>query len=361
MRVLAFLPYRYDTVPGQRFRIEQWERVLREKGVEVRFETFESDELRRVFYASTDRWRQVQAFARCIARQVRCIARLRREWDAVFLFRELLPIGPAWLERWLARKGMPIVYDFDDAIFLAGVSDANRAFAWLKAPRKTGAICRLSAHVTVGNEYLKAYAERFTPNVSVIPTTIDTERYTPKAHVEISGVPVIGWSGSFSTAKHLQTVVPALRRLRRSVAFRLSVIGSPGFRADGLEVTSRPWSAATETEDLKTFDLGIMPLPDDPWARGKCGLKALQYMALGIPTVASPVGVNKTIIQDGRNGFLASTAAEWVATLSRLLVDPALRRRFAEEGRRTVEERYAATGQARRLLDVFQRVVRHVS
>ena len=190
--------------------------------------------------------------------------------------------------------------------------------------------------------------------MSIIPTTIDTETYTPKDDSMICGRPVIGWSGSLTTLKHLRTVISPLQQLGKFLDFRLKVLGNEDFPIAGIEVESKGWDRDSEVPDLHSFDIGIMPLPDDAWSRGKCGLKALQYMALGIPTVASPVGVNSEIIEEGKNGVLATSEQEWVEKLSLLLSDEALRERLSREGRKTVEEQYSAKVQALRLLDVFK-------
>jgi glycosyltransferase involved in cell wall biosynthesis len=358
VNVLVFVPYLYDTVPGQRFRIEQWARALGPADARFQFVPFHSERLHRVLHAPGHRAEKAREMLKGIGRRLRFITRLGRDWDVVFLFRELAPVGPPLLERLLVRRGIPVVYDFDDAIYLPNVSDANRGFERLKWVSKTATVCRLATHVTVGNPHLAEYARRYSAHVSVIPTTIDTDSYKPKDGVELQAPPVIGWSGSLSTIKHLRTIEPALRRLRESVDFRLRVVGDRSYRLAGLDVDARGWSAETELDDLRSFDVGLMPLPDDAWSRGKCGLKALQYMAVGVPTIVSPVGVNTEIVQDGRNGFVAGTDDEWVARLRRLLADAALRRRFAEEGRRTVEERYSARSQAPRLLDILEQVRR---
>lgn len=356
MNVLVLMPYLYDTVPGQRFRIEQWARILQPQGVKFHFVPFESQRLKLVLHEHGHYCRKVWELLLGIYRRLRVIAAIGHEWDVIFLHRELLPIGPPILEGMLARKGIPIIYDFDDAIFLPDVSEANRRFQWLKWPQKTGTICRLSAHVIVGNRHLQEYVLNHTQQVSVIPTTIDTDRYLPKEGVEIRGVPVIGWSGSVTTLKHLRTIESALRTLRKSLEFRLKVIGSNDVSFAGLEVECKPWSAKSETEELRSFDIGLMPLPNDAWSQGKCGLKGLQYMALGVPTVMSPVGVNSEIIEDGRNGFLASSEQEWVQKLSLLASDVDLRRRFSQEGRTSVEARYSAKVQAPRVLEIFEHV-----
>ena len=359
MKVLVVIPYLQGTAPSQRFRIEQWATALEHRGVLFHFESFESPNLKDVLYRRGLLTVKARAVTRQILSRVKWLARLdRNRWDVIFLHRELLPIGPPVLEWLLARTGVPIVYDFDDAIFLPNISDANRQLAWLKRPRKTGTICRLSTHVIVGNEYLREYAAQFNARVSVVPTTIDTDAYTMKSDITNHDPPVIGWTGSLTTIKHIETITDALKELRKAFRFRFKVVGADRFTLPGLEVESVPWTAASEIANLKQFDIGIMPLPDDDWSRGKCGLKALQYMALGIPVVASSVGVNSEIITDGRNGFLAVSQSEWVDKLSRLLMDPALRREFADQGRKIVEERYAARVQAPRILEILEEACR---
>ncbi len=358
MNVLVFTPYLYDTAPGQRFRIEQWARKL-ESQVRFEFVPFESPKLKQIYHSPSRFFQKTAELIRSAFRRAGKVAGVRRkDWDLIFLHRELLPALVPVLERVLARQGVPILYDFDDAIFLPETSEANRWFQWLKYPQKTGTLCRLSTHVIVGNAYLKEYAQKYNPRVTVIPTTIDTERYIPKQNQEIGRVPVIGWSGSLTTVKHLRTIEPALKALAKKLSFCLKVIGSNAFYPDGLTVEQQRWNPQTEQEELKSFDVGLMPLPDDAWSKGKCGLKALQYMALGVPAIVSPVGVNTEIIQDGQNGFLASTQEEWVEKICRLVQDTGLRRQFARAGRATVESRYSANAQAPRLLEIFEHVRR---
>ena len=193
-----------------------------------------------------------------------------------------------------------------------------------------------------------------------MPTTIDTDKYEVLPRKE-NEVPVIGWSGSFSTVQHLDSLAGALRRLAQKENFRVLVIGTPVYKIDGVDVEALPWRSATEVSDLRQIDIGIMPLPDEPWSRGKCGLKALQYMALCIPTVCSPVGVNSEIIQDSVNGFLAGTEDEWVAKLTQLLNDSKLRARLGAAGRQTVETKYSAAVQAPRVYEILRSVVAHAA
>jgi glycosyltransferase involved in cell wall biosynthesis len=359
MRLLAIIPSVYDTNPSQRFRIEQWEPLLRARGVEVTFRPFESSELHAVLYKPGRTAEKLRLVAEALGRRARDV-RAARDYDAVYLLREAALLGPPLFERWLRRTGVPFVFDFDDAVFVPYVSPSNGYLSYLKFPGKTRAICRMAAHVMAGNPYLADYARRVNDRVTVIPTTINTEKYTVEPRAE-NEVPVVGWSGSYSTAQHLATLNGALRRLAGRERFRLRVIGAADFKIGGVEVEAMPWRSETEVEDMRPFDIGIMPLPDDQWSRGKCGLKALQYMALGVPTVCSPVGVNSEIIRDGENGLLASTDDEWVEKLSTLLRSKDERARLGRAGRETVEARYSAAVQAPRVYDVFASVVREAS
>jgi glycosyltransferase involved in cell wall biosynthesis len=278
------------------------------------------------------------------------------EYDLVYLFREAALIGPAWFERKIARSGVPMVFDFDDAVFVAYRSPSNGYLSYLKFPGKTETIVRRSRHVMAGNAYLAEYSRKFNPNVTVIPTTIDTNSYTPES-AEETEVPVIGWSGSFSTVQHLDTVRDVLRELAKRHRFKLRVIGTPQYEVPGVEIEAMQWKADTEVEDLRAMDIGIMPLPNEAWSKGKCGLKALQYMALGIPTVCSPVGVNTEIIQDNVNGMIADTSDEWIDRLSALIINSELRRRLGGAGRETVVDKYSAAVIAPRVFELFRSVV----
>jgi glycosyltransferase involved in cell wall biosynthesis len=356
MRILAIVPSVYDTNPSQRFRIEQWEPLLRARGVEITFKPFESAELHAVLYKPGRMPEKLRLVAEALRRRSGEV-RSARQYDAVYLLREAALLGPPYFERRLARARVPFVFDFDDAVFVPYVSPSNGYLSYLKFPGKTRAICRMAAHVMAGNSYLADYAREVNPRVTIVPTTIDTEKYTVEPHAP-NDVPVVGWSGSYSTAQHLATLSEALRRLAARERFRLRVIGAPDFKIEGVDVEALPWRSETEVADMRPFDIGIMPLPDDPWSRGKCGLKALQYMALGVPTICSPVGVNTEIIEDGENGLLAATDDEWVEKLSGLLRSAELRARLGRAGRETVEARYSAAVQAPRVYDIFASVVR---
>jgi glycosyltransferase involved in cell wall biosynthesis len=354
VNVLVFVPYLYNTAPGQRFRIEQWARILEKQGVTFTFVPFETPELHAVMYRPGFVGRKAVEVLRGLAGRFRLLSDLSR-FDVIFLFREAAPVGPPVVERLLARRRVPIVYDFDDSIYLPNASGANRVFARLKWVRKVRLICGLSRHVTVGNGYLQRFAERHARRVSILPTTIDTERFLPRGPHRPDGPVVIGWMGSETTLPHLMVIADALRELAARRRFVLHVVSTREVSIPGVEVRSTLWSAEREVRDLQSFDIGIMPLPDDPWTRGKCGAKLLLCMGVGVAGVASPVGVNADIVDDGVNGFLAKTDAEWVDKLSVLIDSTALRASMGAAARWTVETRFSAQIVAPALLDIFRR------
>jgi glycosyltransferase involved in cell wall biosynthesis len=360
MRVLALMPSLVDTSPGQRYRLEQWEPLLRERGVVIDFEPFESEELHSLVHKPGMMSQKLRLVMKAIRRRMSLLRNIK-DYDLVYVFREAALLGPPVFERLIAQSGVPIVFDFDDAIFVSYRSPSNGYLSYLKFAAKTKTICRLSAHVMVGNPYLADYAGQVNNNVTIIPTTIDTEKYRVIPKQDDSDIPVVGWTGSFSTVQHLDTLRSALSKLAKKERFRLRVIGTPEYELDGVDVTAMKWRAESELEDLSAIDIGVMPLPDDNWSKGKCGLKALQFMALGIPTICSPVGVNTDIIQDGQNGFLAATDDEWVEKLSKLIRSRELRAKLGQAGRTTVDEKYSAVSQAPRVHEVFKSVLRDVN
>jgi glycosyltransferase involved in cell wall biosynthesis len=266
-------------------------------------------------------------------------------------------MGPAWAERLAKARQKRFVYDFDDAVWVPYVSPTNRYLSYLKFPGKTRALCRMASLVLAGNDYLAEWARQHASNVHVVPSTVSLREYAVRPRKAAGDIPVIGWTGSHSSVQYLRKLDGALRRLRQQRAYRLVVVGLEGLEISGVDVVCRPWSATTEAYDLGDFDVGIMPLPDEPWARGKCGMKAIQYMAMGVPAIVSPVGANRTIVRDGIDGFHASTEDDWAAVLERVLGDSTLRRRLGDAARASVEARFSAEVQAPRVAGFLKRLL----
>lgn len=358
VKVLALSPIPEDGA-GCRFRIAQYLPSLRAAGFDVTISSFYTPEFFRLVYRHGHYAKKAAAFLALAARRVRELFAVGG-YDLVFLYREAVPLGPPIVERLIARRGIPIIYDFDDAIFLPSVSDANRAISFLKDPARAATILRRSHRVVVGNDFLATYARAHNSAVTVIPTAVDTERFVPSEHKSSSdtGKLVVGWIGSPTTFVYLEGLRDVLRDVseRHPFTLRVSGAGRP-VQFDGLDVEDAPWALDDEVRLFNTCDIGVYPLTDDDWSRGKCGFKAIQFMACGVPVVAAAVGVNKEIVQDGVNGLLAATPQEWVDKLHRLLGDADLRTRFAVAGRRTIEERYSLKVTAPKLINVFRSAV----
>ena len=267
-------------------------------------------------------------------------------YDWVFIHRECAPLGPPVFEFILAKVfRKKIIYDFDDAIWLPNTSEENSVAGWLKFHGKVRWICRWSYRVSCGNEWLADFARQFNSRVVVNPTTIDTDkRHNPnllekKPNEKI----VIGWTGTHSTLQYLTPLIPALQSIEKKFSVIVRVISNKNPQLPLQNFEFVPWKIETEIQDLMSFDIGLMPLTEDAWSNGKCGFKALQYMALEIPCVASPVGVNTRIVQQGVNGFLCSSNAEWEQTLENLIQQSELRKSIGVAGRQTVVDKFSVS------------------
>ena len=359
LRVLV-LP-RYGRMgASSRVRMYQYLPVLEAHGVQCTMAPLFDDAMLGHRYRS-GRYGRAAVVGRYVDRLSRLIR--RHGFDLAWIEKEALPWWPASVERGLLR-GLPCVLDFDDAIFHGYDRHPLGIVRTLLGRR----IDRLMAHaslVVAGNGYLADRARSAgAPWVEIVPTVVDLARYPahPQSmlpHPAPGGeVPNIVWIGSPSTAAYLQLLSEPLRLLARRRRFRLRVIGAASVELPGVEVVHEDWSEAGEVAAIRKGDIGVMPLPDTPWERGKCGYKLIQYMACGLPVVASAVGANLDIVDHGTNGYLATDPEEWMHYLERLLDDPAERSRLGDAGRGRVEARFSVQAQGDRLAQLLIRAVR---
>ena len=268
---------------GCRFRIAQYIPRLAAQGFDVTVSPFFTQEFFRLVYRPGHYAEKAAFFLR---RSLDRFAQLLHaaDYDLLFVYREAFPIGPPVLEWFLSRGGRPpMVYDFDDAVFLPNTSEANRVISFLKSPRKVDTIVEKSAAVIAGNEYLARYARGHNAHVTVIPTCVDTDLFVPRSGAASSGRLVAGWIGSPTTASYLETLAPALTRAHRARPFELRVAGAGrDLTVDGVTVANVQWSLSEEVRLFNTCDIGVYPLTEDEWTNGKCGFKAIQFMACGV-------------------------------------------------------------------------------
>ena len=353
MNILILAPYPEKQAPSQRFRFEQYLGQLKNHGFHVSFHPFLSDSTWEILYQPGKKIAKIVGILSGFLRRTLLMLRLAR-YDFIFIHREASPIGPPVFEWLIARVWRKkIIYDFDDAIWLPNTSEQNKMVASIKWHHKVDHICKWACKVSAGNQYLADYARQYNQNVVVNPTTIDTKGLhnpTPRAANEVF---TIGWTGTHSTMPYLLPILPILDELSNKYQFRLLIISNqlPDFQRPYLEFVK--WQKSTEIADLQRMDIGIMPLSDDKWARGKCGFKALQYMALKIPALISPVGVNTEIVDDGINGFLCSGDDEWKLALTRFFQDPTLIAQMAEACRKKVVDHYSVLSNTENFLNLF--------
>jgi glycosyltransferase involved in cell wall biosynthesis len=356
MRVLFIVPYPADLSPSQRFRFEQYLGLMQLQGYQYEIHSFLLPHNWKLFGSRGSVLKKIAAVVTGYARRIPLLARAS-QFDRIFIHREAVPLGPPLME-WLIAKVLrkKIIYDFDDAIWLTDRRNESPIARVLRWRTKVESVCRMSYRVSCGNNYLASFAKQFNTSVVVNPTTIDTGFHKPASDNarNSSHTITIGWTGTQSTLKYLEPlgkVVAGITAKYPGVTFCVIADSEPSFAWPAMRFVR--WEKATEVVDLQKIDIGVMPLPDDDWSKGKCGFKALQYMSLAIPTVASPVGVNTEIIQHGQNGLLATTDDDWLDCLDRLIRDEALRRTLGAAGAQTVRDRYSVDSNANLFLSLF--------
>lgn len=259
--------------------------------------------------------------------------------DAVFFRGPMFDYGPPVLERIVRVLNPRMVFDIDDAIWEppAHVDSPFVRFMDFGWVRKMAGMCR---HAIVGNEYLRDYVSKINPNVTIVPTCVDMDKHTQKDY-HTSDKVVLGWTGLKDNLGYMEPIEPVLQDLAEQYPLKIHVATGRDYELDGVEVENEYWAMEHEIDYLRGADIGLMPLKDTPRARGKCAFKAIQYMAVGVPPVISPVGMNATVIEDGVDGFLADTPEEWREKLEGLIADPALRERMGRAARETALARYS--------------------
>ncbi|WP_238492512.1 glycosyltransferase family 4 protein [Desulfotruncus alcoholivorax] len=279
-------------------------------------------------------------------------------YDVIFIQKLALPhVYPfpevllCKLGKWLRKR---VIFDFDDAIYTVSEVRKKTLFEKFAYPGRVQKIISQCDSIVAGNDYLGQFARKYNQRVHVVPTSIDLAKYSMRLFHDKESTPVvIGWIGTPSTSPYLNLIIPVLQEIaaKKEIVFR--IIGGRSFECPGVKVEYLRWSLESEVEDIRSLDIGVMPLSDDPWTRGKCGLKLLQYMAAGVPAVASPVGVNNKIIMDGINGYLAKNTKEWVSKIEKIISFPAAHLDMLQQARKTVENEYSMAVNVDKLIKIL--------
>ena len=328
---------RYDTLgASSRYRCLQYLPYLRSHGHTVDVSPLMSNLYLQRLYAG-ERVPVLDVLSAYVRRKLRLLQ--KRKYDLIWMQYEALPWVPYWMESMLLTSSIPVVIDYDDATFHRYDRHAS-ALVRAMLGGKIERLMRKASCVIAGNEYIAGRARGSgARRVEKLPTVVDLAKY-PVAPPPQNETFTVGWIGTPRTVHYLNEIREAVQSVARDGGIRFVTIGTPGFRIEGVPCENRAWSEATEVQEMQKLDVGVMPLIDGDWERGKCGFKLIQYMACSCPVIGSPVGVNSEIIQKGINGFTASSTQEWVDALRTLKADWELRKRMGAEGRRTVEQRY---------------------
>lgn len=338
---------------SSRVRFLQYISLIESKGWKVDAHPLFSDRYLHALYRGQPRivpiiagyWRRLHALARA------------RQYDLIWIEKEAFPFIPVLAEQILINSGVPYVVDYDDALFHRYDNHRNPVVRSLLG-RKIDAVMRNAALVVAGNEYLAERARKAGARwVEIIPTVVDLTRYQVVPPV-CNHPLVVGWVGSPSTSIYLRTIAFVFESLARGLDLRFVALGASEEAVKGLPIEVWPWSEATEVQLIQTFDIGIMPLVDSLWERGKCGYKLIQYMACGKPVIASPVGENKVIVEPGVNGFLADSNEEWLESIRVLQANPELRKAMGRAGREKVKNKYSLQSTAPKLILFFKKLKR---
>ena len=340
---------------SSRLRTVQYRGWLEDAGFEVEYSALFEDAYLQGLYAGIQNRAATPSYYRQRVSRLRRIPRPALIWIEY----EALPWVPWMVENSLLPKGVPIVSDYDDAVFHRYNQHRLAPVRWLLG-RKIDRMMQRSALVTAGNGYIADHAHASgAQHVEIVPTIVDLEHYTVAKTLTGSVPPRIGWIGSPSTwTEYMVPIMPSLTCVVGAENARIMAVGAGRAAQPHQLLDNLPWSEDTEAARIQAMDIGIMPLTDTPWSLGKCGYKLIQYMACGLPVIASPVGVNAEIVEHGVNGFLATTDAEWREALVTLLRDPDLRSRMGGEGRRKVERQYSLQVWGPRVADMLSQVAR---
>ena len=356
-KIAFIVPYPIGFAPSQRFRFEQYVSYLKHNNFELDFFPFLSEHDFQLIYQPSKFLSKLLVTIKGFCKRFFLMFKLSK-YEIIFIHREATPLGPPIFE-WVISKLLKkkIIYDFDDAIWLNNTSETNKIISSVKRHSKVGKICSWSSKVFCGNHYLKEYAKKFNQQVFYIPTTIDTENLHNQIKKHNDGEIIIGWTGTHTTARYLKEIESILIELQKKYKFQVNLICNKDPRISGLEYIFIPWEKESEIDELIKFDIGLMPLSDNEWTKGKCGFKALQYMALQIPAIASDVGVNNKIISDGVNGFLTRNTNDWKEKLEELINNKELRTQFGIEGRKTIINSYSVSAIKQNYLNHFSQLI----
>lgn len=352
MRVLTLVPSQKGYSPGQRGSIELWEKILAPAGIKLDYAPFETEKLREILHTSGKQFAKISEMIKSYANRLTLLKNLD-DYDAVFVYREAALLGPAFLEKRIARK-KPIIYQLDDPLYMPYRSPSNGYLSYLKFFGKIKEIIGISKVVIANSSHIRDYSLQFNDNVWQIPSIVDTNQFVYEPFPAHPKRVCIGWSGSPTTLKNIKLVEKPLQEISKQDFCDIHFIGGTDFDLENVRYTAQKWDGATEVEDLRRIQVGLVPLPDFSWNKHKFIMKTAQYMALGIVPVGTPMASNPEVIKHGENGFLAANDDEWIEHLTTLVKDDKMRNEMSAKAAEDAREKYSLEANAPKIIEAFQ-------
>ena len=353
MNILFIAPYPKTIAPSQRFRFEHYLPELEKHNIKYTYKTFVTGTDYKTMFQPGKAAQKGLIIVKGFLKRIATLFTLRK-YDFVYIHREAALLGPPIIEWFIAKVWRKkIIYDFDDAIWIPLSSDANPLAAKIKCTWKVAKICKWSIIVTAGNDFLANYAQQFCKDVRIIPTVVDTEKKHNKTKNQDEKPLTIGWTGTFTNFVHLPLSIPAIKQLQEKYEFDFLIIADKNPELKNVDYTYLNWSKDSEIDDLIKINIGIMPLIKTDVQLGKCAFKAIQYMALGIPAVVTPIGANCQLVSDGIDGFWADNDSEWYSGLEKLLLNSSLRKETGAKAQQKIIAKYAVTATTKDFINLF--------
>jgi glycosyltransferase involved in cell wall biosynthesis len=352
-KIIFVVPYPIDKAPSQRLKFEQYYPAFKQAGFSITHSSFMSDEMWSIVYKKGFFFQRIFYTLQGYLKRTLLLFSIRK-YDIVYVHLWCTPFGAPFFEWLVARLSKKLIYDIDDLVFLKNAKHEKQYYRFLKGRDKPVFLMRKAGHVITCTPYLDDFARKFNNNTTDISSTINTEKYVPVNRYTNDHTIVLGWSGSHSTAQYLYLLTDALQKLSKLISFKLLVIGGGNVNIPGVEVEVMDWNSENEVTNLQKIDIGLYPLPlNEEWVLGKSGLKALQYMALGLPAVATRVGCNDRVIKDKLDGFLVSSDGEWIETIQFLCENPSVRKSIGIAARKKVESSFSVAANTSKYLAVL--------
>ena len=356
-KIVIICPHPKSVAPGQRLKYEQYIDNWEKNGFSVDVKPFMTDRFWKIVYKKGFFFEKIFWTLFGYSRRIKLLFALRK-YDLSYVFLWVTPFGTTFFERLYSSISKKVIYDIDDLVYHKDhKSEANSFLAILKGRKKPIYMMRKADHVITCTPHLDSFVRKCNQRTTDISSTINTDNYIPINDYSNEKTLTIGWSGSHSTSKYVYLLQEVLREISKELEFKLLVIGDKSFHIEGVACEAINWVEETEVNDLQRIDIGIYPLPQEEWVLGKSGLKALQYMALGIPTIATAIGANYRVIENGVSGVLVETDLAWKSAIEEYILNPELRRSHGEMARKRVERLYSVKANEPIYLDVIDKVI----